>query len=203
MKIFKELLLCFLVSLITFIEFVIIGNFYNANDNPLLFSLLIWTSADALAYCLLIFIPFFNKKKVKYIDGFAFASGFFGIMIYCLSKAKSFDEYTYLTAISYISGFLSIIEIIMHSNRKTQEIFMEKKIDKYYIEKISDLPFELKRGVIILLKNFDCNQRFKLSEASIILLTNENKTKKIIRAAIQCGVMNEEGNTQAKRYYII
>ena len=203
MKIFKEVLLCFIIAFLTFIEFIIIGNFYDANNNPLLLSLIIWTISVTFAYLVFIFIPFFNKKKVKYLDGFAFASGFFGIMLYCLSTAKSFDEYTYLSAISYISGFISIIEIVVLSYRKTQEVFLEKEIDKIYIDKICDLSVEYQQSIVKLLKFFDINERFKLSDAAILLSFNENKTKKILKEAKKCGIINEEGNTNAKRYYIL
>lgn len=202
MKIFKEFLLCFSVALITFIEFIFIGNFYDANENSLLTNIVLWTTADIIAYVLFIFIPFFNKKKVNYLDGFAFASGFFGITIYCLSQAKSFDEYTYLSAISYLSGFISIIEVILIAQRKTRQLVFVKKVDKHYLDMLHNLSYSSQASIVTLLKNFEYDQRFKLSDAAILLSISENKTQKILKEAIECGIISEEGKTQAKRYYI-
>lgn len=203
MKILKELVLCFSIGVITLIEFFIIGSYYDANEHSILTSLLVWTIADIIAYLSIIFIPWFGKKKVKYLDGFAFSSGFLFIMIVCLARAKTFEEYTYLSAISYLSGFISLVEVVLLVNKKTEETFLKNKIDYRYMEKMNTLPIETIKNLSMLLAEERFYLDFKLYEASNYLCLSERMTRKIIKCGVEVGILTETGNTTTKKYCLI
>lgn len=203
MKWHRELILCLFIGIITLILFAFTGHFYFANEHSILTNTIVWLVLNFIAYSSVIFFPFFQKKRVKYVDLWAFASGLLATMLYCLSRAKSIDEYSYLSVLSYISGILSIFELFLHSQRKVEKSLMQGKTEQKYIDLMSELPLDLQHDIIKLILTYEKMPFFKFSDAVNTLKKNEYRTRRIIKSAIACSIIAEEGNTSAKKYHII
>jgi hypothetical protein len=203
MKWYREVILCFLVAIITITLFALTGQFYFANEHSLLTNTFVWLVLCFIAYMSVIFIPFFQKKQVRYIDLFAFASGLLAIMLYCLSQAKSIDEYTYLSVLSYIAGILSIFEMFFCNQRKIERVLLQNKTPPQFLNMISDLPIDIQQDIINLARTHTKGQHFKLIDATNTLNKSEYRTRKVLKIAIERSIIIEEGNTAAKKYQII
>jgi hypothetical protein len=149
----------------------------------------------------MIFIPYFQKKTVRYIDLWAFASGLFAIMLYCLSQAKSIEDYSYLSVLSYIAGILSVGELLLSNQRKVESAFIQNNTNPEVLKKISDLPIDIQQDIKKLIAEYD-KDTFKLKNAASLLKKSEYRTRKIIKLAVERSIVIEKGNTSAKQYQI-
>ena len=201
MKWWRELLLCVSVGIITLILFILAGIFYIANDHSILTNTIVWLIINLLAYISMIFIPYFRKKTVRYVDLLAFASGFFAIMLYCLSQAKSIEDYSYLSVLSYIAGILSVCELLLINQRKVENAFIQNNTNPEVLKRISDLPIDIQQDIKKLIVEYD-NDTFKLKNAANLLKKSEYRTRKIIKLAVERSIVIEKGNTSAKQYQI-
>ena len=201
MKWWRELLLCVSVGIITLILFILAGIFYIANDHSILTNTIVWLIINLLAYISMIFIPYFRKKTVRYVDLLAFASGFFAIMLYCLSQAKSIEDYSYLSVLSYIAGILSVCELLLINQRKVENAFIQNNTNPEVLKRISDLPIDIQQDIKKLIDEYD-KDTFKLKNAASLLKKSEYRTRKIIKLAVERSIVIEKGNTSAKQYQI-
>ena len=201
MKWWRELLLCVSVGIITLILFILAGIFYIANDHSILTNTIVWLIINLLAYISMIFIPYFRKKTVRYVDLLAFASGFFAIMLYCLSQAKSIEDYSYLSVLSYIAGILSVCELLLINQRKVENAFIQNNTNPEVLKRISDLPIDIQQDIKKLIVEYE-KDTFKLKNAASLLKKSEYRTRKIIKLAVERSIVIEKGNTSAKQYQI-
>ena len=201
MKWWREFLLCISVGIITLILFILAGIFYIANEHSILTNTIVWLILNLLAYISMIFIPFFQKKTVRYIDLWAFASGLFAIMLYCLSQAKSIEDYSYLSVLSYIAGILSLGELLLSNQRKVESAFIQNNTNAEVLKKISDLPIDIQQDIKKLIAEYD-KDTFKLKNAANLLKKSEYRTRKIIKLVVERSIVIEKGNTSAKQYQI-
>lgn len=203
MKWIRELWLCLAVSVVTLILFAITGQFYVANDHSILTNTFVWLFLVAIAYIAIIFIPFFQKKAVRYIDLWAFASGLLSIMLYCLSQAKSMDEYSYLSVLSYIAGILSVFELLLRGQRNVEKLFWQSNVNPKIKDRIINLPLDVQNDIYRLATEFEEGKDFKLTEAALVLKKSERRTRKIVKEAVAHSIIVEEGNTSARKYRIV
>ena len=203
MKWSRELWLCLAVSVVTLILFAITGQFYVANDHSILTNTFVWLFLVAIAYIAIIFIPFFQKKAVRYIDLWAFASGLLSIMLYCLSQAKSMDEYSYLSVLSYIAGILSVFELLLRGQRNVEKLFWQSNVNPKIKDRIINLPLDVQNDIYRLATEFEEGKDFKLTEAALVLKKSERRTRKIVKEAVAHSIIVEEGNTSARKYRIV
>ena len=201
MKWWRELLLCISVGIITLILFILAGIFYIANEHSILTNTIVWLTLNLLAYISMIFIPCFQKKAVRYVDLWAFASGLFAIMLYCLSQAKSIEDYSYLSVLSYIAGILSVCELLLSNQRKVENAFIQSSTNPEVLKRISDLPIDIQQDIKKLIAEYD-KDTFKLKNAAILLKKSEYRTRKIIKLAVERSIIIENGNTSAKQYCV-
>ena len=203
MKWIRELWLCLAVSVVTLILFAITGQFYVANDHSILTNTFDWLFLVAIAYIAIIFIPFFQKKAVRYIDLWAFASGLLSIMLYCLSQAKSIDEYSYLSVLSYIAGILSVFELLIRGQRNVEKLFWQSNVNPKIKNRMINLPLDIQNDIYRLATEFEGGKDFKLIDAALVLKKSERRTRKVIKEAVTHSIIVEEGNTSARKYRIV
>lgn len=203
MKWIRELWLCLAVGMLTLFLFAITGQFYVANEHSILTNTFVWLFLAALSYFVIIFIPYFQKKAVRYIDLWAFASGLLSIMLYCLSQAKSIDEYSYLSVLSYIAGILSVFELLLRGQRNVEKLFWQNNVNPKIKDRIINLPLDVQNDIYRLATEFEEGKDFKLTEAALVLKKSERRTRKIIKEAVAHSIIVEEGNTSARKYRIV
>lgn len=199
----RELWLCLAVSVVTLVLFAITGQFYVANEHSILTNTFVWLFLVALAYFVIIFIPYFQKKAVRYIDLWAFASGLLSIMLYCLSQAKSIDEYSYLSVLSYIAGILSVFELLIRGQRNVEKLFWQSNVNPKIKDRIINLPLDVQNDIYRLATEFEGGKDFKLTDAALVLKKSERRTRKVIKEAVAHSIIAEEGNTSARKYRIV
>ncbi|MBO5109553.1 MAG: hypothetical protein J6D21_02445 [Clostridia bacterium] len=203
MKWIRELWLCLAVGILTLFLFAITGQFYVANEHSILTNTFVWLFLAALSYFVIIFIPYFQKKAVRYIDLWAFASGLLSIMLYCLSQAKSIDEYSYLSVLSYIAGILSVFELLLRGQRNVEKLFWQSNVNPKIKDRIINLPLDVQNDIYRLATEFEEGKDFKLTEAALVLKKSERRTRKIVKEAVAHSIIVEEGNTSARKYRIV
>lgn len=203
MKWIRELWLCLAVGILTLFLFAITGQFYVANEHSILTNTFVWLFLAALSYFVIIFIPYFQKKAVRYIDLWAFASGLLSIMLYCLSQAKSIDEYSYLSVLSYIAGILSVFELLLRGQRNVEKLFWQNNVNPKIKDRIINLPLDVQNDIYRLATEFEGGRDFKLTDAALVLKKSERRTRKVIKEAVTHSIIAEEGNTSARRYRIV
>ena len=203
MKWIRELWLCLAVGILTLFLFAITGQFYVANEHSILTNTFVWLFLVALSYFVIIFIPYFQKKAVRYIDLWAFASGLLSIVLYCLSQAKSIDEYSYLSVLSYIAGILSVFELLLRGQRNVEKLFWQSNVNPKIKDRIINLPLDVQNDIYRLATEFEEGKDFKLAEAALVLKKSERRTRKIIKEAVAHSIIVEEGNTSARKYRIV
>lgn len=202
MKWWREIFLCISVGIITLVLFMLAGVFYIANEHSILTNTIVWLFLVSIAYVSVIFIPFFQKRTVRYIDLWAFAAGLFTIMIYCLSQAKSIDEYSYLSVLSYIAGIISVYELLLSNQRKVDKVLIQINTNPQILKLIGDLPIDVQQDIQKLINEYENKPFFKLTDATNILKKSEYKTRKIIKLAIERSIIEEQGNMSAKQYQV-
>lgn len=198
----KEILLCLLIGFISFCLFVALGTFYNANDYVVMVNILVWTLCCLIAYASCIFLPFFEKKKFNYIDGYALSAGFIGIMIVSLCRVKDVNDASYLTVLGFISGILSIFETIVICSNKISMNLVKNRIEPIFFESIKNLPSNLQHSFVTLFQNFKVNEEFTLSNVAILLGCSEYKAKKIINKGIELKIITQKSDTKPILYSI-
>ena len=203
MKWIRELWLCLAVGILTLFLFAITGQFYVANEHSILTNTFVWLFLAALSYFVIIFIPYFQKKAVRYIDLWAFASGLLSIMLYCLTQAKSIDEYSYLSVLSYIAGILSVFELLLRGQRNVEKLFWQNNVNPKIKDRIINLPLDVQNDIYRLATEFEGGRDFKLTDAALVLKKSERRTRKVIKEAVTHSIIAEEGNTSARRYRIV
>lgn len=203
MKWIRELWLCLAVGILTLFLFAITGQFYVANEHSILTNTFVWLFLVALSYFVIIFIPYFQKKAVRYIDLWAFASGLLSIMLYCLSQAKSIDEYSYLSVLSYIAGILSVFELLLQGQRNVEKLFWQSNVNPKIKGRIINLPLDVQNDIYRLATEFEGGRDFKLTDAALVLKKSEHRTRKVIKEAVAHSIIAEEGNTSARKYRIV
>lgn len=203
MKWIRELWLCLAVGILTLFLFAITGQFYVANEHSILTNTFVWLFLAALSYFVIIFIPYFQKKAVRYIDLWAFASGLLSIMLYCLSQAKSIDEYSYLSVLSYIAGILSVFELLLRGQRNVEKLFWQSNVNPKIKDRIINLPLDVQNDIYRLATEFEEGKDFKLTEAALVMKKSERRTRRIIKEAVAHSIIVEEGITSARKYRIV
>ena len=202
MKIFKEILLCVLVGIITLFLFALVGHFYKAKDNVILLNVIIWSLIVMVSYLCLIFIPVFNKKKCYYLDGTAFAFGFLAIILYCLSQAKEINDYNYLEVISYFAGLLTIIDFVIRGNTRIREVELKNNASSDIVAKIKNYPIDVQESLIMIYKNYSNGTSFKIGDASAFINKSKSKTASILKNGEYAGIFLSEENAKVKVYKV-
>lgn len=200
MKIVKEIVLCAVIATTSLAAFFILGSFYDATKQNTLLNIVVWVSEGLACYCAFIFIPWFNKRKVYYFDGFALASAYLIIVLICLARQHSFNEYQYLEALAFISSGIAVFEIVLRLSRIGKRIKTTKTIPNEMLEKIDQLAIwqqkPLKEVIIYLLNN-DC---ISIREAAIITEIGERKIRLALNDAVSKDILETDGKTNNKRY---
>ena len=146
---FKEFfLLCVPAAILSFILFVLLGNIYDPFSHSIFLNIIVWFTVGIIPY-ILVFIPFYNKKKNKYIDGFVPMSSYGVILIICLFRSKQIEDYLYVTCFLSISSIVTIIQLFIWFNQKKAIKKTHKEIEKEYSELFKDEE-NIKISIIIL-----------------------------------------------------
>ena len=124
-------------------------------------------------------------------------------MLYCLSQAKSIDEYSYLSVLSYIAGILSVFELLLRGQRNVEKLFWQNNVNPKIKDRIINLPLDVQNDIYRLATEFEEGKDFKLTEAALVLKKSERRTRKIIKEAVAHSIIVEEGNTSARKYRIV
>jgi|GEM_PF-3810722 len=203
-SIFREIFLCLLIGAASVGGFVAVGAMrYAANEHTILVNLLVWTGVVLAAYVLFIFIPFFHKRKYRYLDGLAFASGYLGVAIACMACAKSFTEYNYLETISFMSGFLALAELVVTSNRRIQQKITEKSVPRPISDAIGTLSAQIRGPSIKMAKAFGIGNIFTLHEAAMAADLTERKTRDVIRCLVEHKLIQKTGKASGSGYLFV
>ena len=202
MKVFKEISLCILVGFTSFAIFVLLGNVYDPKAHSTLLNIVVWVGEGLISYAIYIFIPVFNKRKVFYLDGFALGSAYLAIVITCLARQQTFNEYLYLDALAFLSALLPFGEITWRITKNGFELKKQKTISEDMCFKIETLPiWEQKpmKAIIIGMKDKDA---FSIREAALITEIGERKTRQLLNDAVDAGILLADGKTSNKRFQI-
>lgn len=203
MRIFKEIVLCGAIAATSYVVFIILGTFYVASEHNTLINILVWVSEGLVCYLAFIFIPWFNKRKVYYLDGFALASAYLIIVLICLARQYSFNEYLYLDALVFISSGVAVFEIVLRLSRMGKHKKLVNNIPNEITDKINLLEiWEQKpiKDVVIYLMNNDC---VSIKEAAIVTEIGERKTRNALNDAVTAKILETSGKTNNKRYKLI
>ena len=188
-KYIKEFFLCALVGGISIIFTVILGSFYSANGKVIIINILVWSAVVLLAYLLVIFWPLWKKKRKRYIDLLAFASGYFGVIIFCLCRAKSVDEYNYLTSISFIAELLALAELIVNANRNVQARINERFFPNDVLKVLENEPVDIKDSLIKILDRYKNEASFSVNDVATILRSTRYYANKVISIGIKANLL--------------
>lgn len=199
-KILKEIVLCLAVAATSLILFVLLGSFYDSTKHNTLVNIIVWLSEGIASYCVWIFIPCFNKKKVWFFDGFALSSSYLIIVLFCLARQSSFNEYQYLDALVFLSSLIAVLELSLKFSRGIAFKAKEKTIPVSVNSKIETLQiWEQKpmRAVYLKLKE---TQAISTKQAALVTEIGENKTRIVLNDAVSAGILIAEGKTSNRLY---
>lgn len=180
-KILKQLLLYLLVGITSILSIVLLGII--GLPNSIGGKIVVWLFAGLFSYSIYIFIPFFNKKSVKYYDGFLLAWAYFVIIIMIAFRTSNLEEYDYFVAFSFIISLPFISELILKSKRNTN-----KKININIKKEISKL--------------FDINTWFTILDVSSHIKVSEYIIRKDLNEMVNEGLV-ELKKVGTKNYYKI
>jgi len=180
-KIIKQLLLYLLVGITSILSIVLLGII--GLPNSIGGKIVVWLFSGLFSYSIYIFIPFFNKKSVKYYDGFLLAWAYFAIIIVITFRTSNLEEYDYFVAFSFIVSLPFISELILKSKRNINK---EKN-------------FKLKKEIS---KLFDINTWFTILDVSSNIKVSEYIIRKDLNEMVKEGFV-ELKKVGTKNYYKI
>jgi hypothetical protein len=180
-KIIKQLLLYLLVGITSILTIVLLG--IVGLPNSIGGKIVVWLFAGLFSYSIYIFIPFFNKKSVKYYDGFLLAWAYFAIIIVIAFRTSNLEEYDYFMAFSFIVSLPFISELILKSKRNINK---EKN-------------FNIKKEIP---KLFDINTWFSILDVSSKIKVSEYIIRKDLNEMVKEGFV-ELKKVGTKNYYKI
>lgn len=187
-KIRNEFFLCVSNGILSAIFTVILGVFYKANDQVIIVNVLIWTAVVLLSYLAIIFWPVWKKKRTRYIDLLAFASGYAGVIICCLCGAKSIDQYNYLTTISFMVELLAIAEMVMSANRNLQSKINDNSLSQIVIKKLENEPIDVRTNLTRVILSYK-GTRFSVSDITFFLNSTKYYANKIVLKGVEIGMI--------------
>lgn len=113
-----EIIACALTSVISFLYFIVLGSFYNANEHTLGVNILVWFITFFVAYITFYFLFFvysliFKKKmKYKFINFLPIVCSSLFIFVICAFRIQSFDDNRYCEALLSFTSIVTPIEIM-------------------------------------------------------------------------------------------
>jgi hypothetical protein len=169
----KEVFLCILIGFVSVITIVLIG--FIGLPNSIGGKLILWGFAGLLSYSTMIFIPFFDKKKSKYFDGYAFAMPYLTILVIVLFRSKEIDDFEYTTLFSFVIGLSVILQMLITYSKK-----------KRVMKTLNDGDFEKRIATLFSAKNtfvlLDVVSELKISEYKARLILKNMINQNLISA---------------------
>ena len=164
----KEIFLCILIGVASVLSIVFIGiiGLPNSVGGKIGF----WIFAGVISYSLFIFIPFFEKKKYKYFDGYALATPYLTILVLALFRSEEIDDFEYITLFSFVIGISIVFELLLTYSRKKS--VPKKASEDNYEKRIKEL-FSNEDSFVLL----EVVTKLNISEykARLILVNMEKK----------------------------
>ncbi len=176
---------------------------YDANKCVLLLNLLIWTGIDLLIYFILSFVFRLFKRSIKQVYYIGVASGFIGVMLFCMSRAYSIEEYTFLSVFGFVASILSVVDLVVKNDQKNIEYIIKNKVNENYLNMIGELSLNDRKKLVLVIEKFIKVDYFKLNDASKLLGLSDRNTSKILKKGMDKKIIESEGNTNTKVFRIV
>ena len=113
-----------MVAILTVLLFIILGNFYKANDHSIGVNVLVWLAVVVVAHTLT-YVGNYALKKGRscrpYFDLLSITIALITVTLICLFKSQELEDYLFVSVMGGASGIAGTFQLLSAAKRPPQK----------------------------------------------------------------------------------